>query len=67
MIQRIQSVWLLTGSGLCVFNLHSFPFTPGLTKSSRLLVYELNGRENFLLILATFITGALAAVSNFFI
>lgn len=64
MIQRIQSVWLLTAA-VCVFLTYTLPFYTGASPKAAGVVYELNGRESFLLIIATFITGALAAVTIF--
>lgn len=64
MIQRIQSVWLLLAA-VCIFLSYQLPFYSGAHPKYPAVVYELNGRENFLLILATFITGALAAVIIF--
>jgi hypothetical protein len=64
MIQRIQSVWLLLAA-VCVFLTYKLPFYTGANAKAAGTVYELNGRENFLLILATFITGALAAAVIF--
>jgi peptidoglycan/LPS O-acetylase OafA/YrhL len=64
MIQRIQSVWLLLAA-LCVFLTYQLPFYTGANPKAAGTVYELNGRENFGLILVTFITGALAAAVIF--
>lgn len=64
MIQRIQSVWLLLAA-ICVFATYKLPFYSGTHPKFPGVVYELNGRENFLLMLTTFVTGGLAAVIIF--
>jgi peptidoglycan/LPS O-acetylase OafA/YrhL len=58
MIQRIQSIWLLLAA-ICVFLTYQLPFYIG-TNAKGLAEYGLNGRENFLLMLMTFLTGVLA-------
>ncbi len=64
MIQRIQSVWLLLAAA-CAFLSYKLPFYSGAHPKFPGQVYELNGMESFLLILTTFITGALALVLIF--
>ncbi|MBP6023583.1 DUF4293 domain-containing protein [Ferruginibacter sp.] len=63
MIQRIQSVWLLLAA-ICLFLTYKLPFYVG-TNAKGTVEYNLTGTENFLLMLVTFLTGALAAVTIF--
>jgi hypothetical protein len=63
MIQRIQSVWLLLAA-VCVFLTYKLPFYTG-TNAKGLVQYSLTGTENFLLMLTTFLTGALAVLILF--
>lgn len=63
MIQRIQSVWLLVAAA-CAFLTYKLPFYVG-TNAKGTVQYNLTGTENFLLMLVTFVTGALAAVVIF--
>lgn len=63
MIQRIQSIWLLLAA-VCLFLTYKLPFYVG-TNAKGTLEYNLTGTENFLLMLVTFLTGALAAVTIF--
>jgi Domain of unknown function (DUF4293) len=63
MIQRIQSIWLLLAA-ICVFVTYKLPFYVG-TNAKGTPEYNLTGTENFLLMLVTFFTGALAAVIIF--
>ncbi len=63
MIQRIQSIWLLLAA-ICLFLTYKLPFYVG-TNAKGTVEYNLTGTENFLLMLVTFLTGALAAVIIF--
>ena len=63
MIQRIQSIWLLLAA-ICLFLTFKLPFYVG-TNAKGTVEYNLTGTENFLLMLVTFLTGALAAVIIF--
>ncbi len=63
MIQRIQSIWLLLAA-VCIFLTYKLPFYVG-TNAKGTVEYSLTGTENFLLILATFITGVLSLVIIF--
>jgi len=63
MIQRIQTLWLLL-AGTCALAGLKFSFYSG-TNAKGLSPYELNGTENFLLILCTVVTGGLALFTIF--
>ncbi len=63
MIQRIQTIWLLLAT-ISVCLTYKLPFYVG-TNAKGTLEYNLTGTENFLLMLVTFLTGALAAVTIF--
>ena len=63
MIQRIQSLWLLLASA-CAFAGYKFAYYSG-TNAKGLSPYELNGTENFLLLVTTAIVGLLALVNIF--
>ncbi len=63
MIQRIQSIWLLLAA-VCIFLTYKLPFYVG-TNAKGTVEYSLTGTENFLLILATIITGVLSLVIIF--
>ncbi len=63
MIQRIQSVWLLVAA-VCAALTYKLPFYVG-TNAKGTLQYNLTGTESFLLMLVTFLTAALAAVTIF--
>lgn len=68
MIQRIQSVWLLVAA-ICVFLTYKLPFysgtRPGFVPKFVGDTDKLTGTDNLLLILATFVVGALALVIIF--
>ncbi|MEO6253327.1 MAG: DUF4293 family protein [Ferruginibacter sp.] len=63
MIQRIQSLWLLLAAA-CAFAGLKFPYYSG-TNAKGLVSYELNGTENFLLMITTIAVGVLALVTIF--
>ena len=63
MIQRIQSLWLLLASA-CAFAAFKLPYYSG-TNAKGITSYELNGTENFLLILTTVLVGGLALLTIF--
>ena len=63
MIQRIQSLWLLLASA-CAFVTYKLPFYSG-TNAKGLSPYELNARENMLLMLVTVVVGGLALFTIF--
>ena len=63
MIQRLQSVWLLL-AGACAFAALKFSFYSG-TNAKGISPYELNGTENFLLMVSSIIIGALAIFTIF--
>jgi len=63
MIQRVQSIWLLLAAA-CTFLTYKLPFYSG-TNAKGYAPYELNARENILLMLTTFLVGALALVIIF--
>ena len=63
MIQRIQSIWLLLAS-VCAFLSFKLPFYSG-TNAKAVPSYELNARENFLLMLLTVFVGLLALIIIF--
>lgn len=58
MIQRIQSLWLLLASA-CAFAGLKFPYYSG-TNAKGITSYELNGTENFLLMVTSIAVGGLA-------
>lgn len=63
MIQRLQTLWLLLAGGCALAGL-KFSFYSG-TNAKGLSPYELNGTENFLLILSSVVVGGLAFVTIF--
>lgn len=63
MIQRIQSVWFLLASA-CAFLSLKMPFYVGTTKE-HVASYQLNGMENFYIMLLTIAIGALAFILIF--
>ncbi len=63
MIQRIQSIWLLLAAA-CVFAGFKFSFYSGINAKG-LTTYELNGSENFLLLITTVAVGGLALFNIF--
>lgn len=63
MIQRIQSLWLLLASA-CAFAGLKFSYYSG-NRTNDLVLHELNGTENFLLMLTTITVGGLALVTIF--
>jgi peptidoglycan/LPS O-acetylase OafA/YrhL len=64
MIQRIQTIWLFVAA-ICVFLTFKLPFFTGTHPKLINGVYELNGMENFMLILFTLLTGLLAGIIIF--
>jgi peptidoglycan/LPS O-acetylase OafA/YrhL len=63
MIQRIQSIWLLLASA-CAFLTLKFSFYSG-TYATDNAYHEVNGSENFLLMLTTCLIGTLALLTIF--
>ena len=63
MIQRIQSLWLLLAAA-CAGASFTFPFYSG-TNAKGLSPYELNAKENILLLLTTVLVGGLALITIF--
>ena len=63
MIQRIQSVWLLLAA-ICALVTFKLPFYSG-TNLKGVASYELNARENFLLLITTVAVSILAAIIIF--
>lgn len=63
MIQRIQSIWLLLASA-CAFLTLKFSFYSG-TYAADNAYHEVNGGENFLLMLTTCLIGTLALLTIF--
>lgn len=63
MIQRIQSLWLLLASVFTFAGL-KFSFYSG-NKLNDIVLHQLNGTENFLLMLTTIVIGGLALITIF--
>ncbi len=63
MIQRIQTLWLLLAAACAIASL-KFSYYSG-TNAKGIAPYELNGTENFLLLITSIFVGGLALVNIF--